>query len=71
MNPLEVYYLKQAGRGLTHCGVSALFMQHHSTYSLGTESAIFSAGFFGGSDPYCGTGPKLWVARCCLQEARS
>jgi len=71
MNPLKVYYLNQEGHGLTHSGGSALFMQPRSTYRVGTESANFSADSFGGSDPYCGEGPKLWVARLCVHEARS
>jgi hypothetical protein len=71
MHPLEVYYLNQAGRGLTHTWGSALFMQPRFTYSACTKSEIFSAVCFGGSDPYCGAGPKLWVARRCVKEARS
>jgi len=58
MYRLEVYYLNHAGRGLTHSGGSAKFIQPYSTYSVGMASAIFSAVSFVGSDPYCGAGPN-------------
>ena len=32
---------------------------------------IFLEVCFGGPDLYCGAGPKLWVARRCVNEARS
>jgi len=70
MHPLEVYYLNQAGRSRTHLGGSALFMQPGSTYGVRKESEFFSAVSFGGSDTYCGAGPKLWVARRCVEETR-
>jgi hypothetical protein len=56
MQPLEIYYLNQAGRGLNHSGGSALFMQPRSTYSAGTDSEIFPAVCYGLSDTYCGVG---------------
>ena len=33
MHPLEIYYLNQAGRSLTHSGGSALSVQPRSTYA--------------------------------------
>jgi len=50
MHPLEVY-LNQAGRGLTHSGGSAMFIQPRSTYSVGMASAVFQQSLSVGPTP--------------------
>jgi hypothetical protein len=69
MHPLEVYYLNQTGRSLTHSGeLGPVYAAPHS-YSGGTASANFSAVSFGWSDTYCGVMSKLCVSRRCVPDA--
>ena len=71
MYPLEVYYLNQAGRGLTQSGwlslVYSALLYSQREHGIGNYSAVSSAGY----DSYCGAETKLWVARRFVSEARS
>jgi len=66
----EVYYLKQACRGLTTPGIGPVYSaQLH--IQLGHGIGNFSTHSSTGSKQYFGDCPRQWAARRCLTGARS
>ena len=58
MHPLEVYYLRQAGRGQYDTGICPSILLH-LFFNADTDSEIFSAVYFVGINPSFGKEPRL------------